>query len=958
MLRLLPALVLILLSVTSFSQNISLNFVTPVSSGKIVSSDTARIQVFATSQLELTSLILRYANRLDTLKFVSNTNGATLWESLISLKGLRDTVSLKVIATDFSNKKDSISSSLIYAPLPTIVIANKKNVEIANPTVTLKAYCRDSLYGCTITINGKSSPDSVEVTVDLSSQAGAQLCVPVGASGNKYKQTSTACIPVFVEGNPYYEFVYGAADRILDFNFNKLLTAKLNSRTVSGSTKLEFTDLKLTNLADSSVESIPYNGILPTQYRPENFESNNSSDYRSITAITPYGAVFVGANDRNSNNPENLFDWNNKKLSEVIPNKIASSVETPDFSPNRKFVLFPYYNQFAQIVGALLRNLETGTNTLISANLGTFTNTWAYVTSSGDPYLNYTIFGAALTNIVRIKDDVKIQTTFTNQTEAVTDFKVINNKFVYSKILRSGLNGKILINDGVKDTVISDFSGTSVSFTVGSHQFKVTEKYIAFLKPNSTGSPQVSLLDTLGNAVQLGRFGTGSSLESLAPNGQVMFFNNSLRYLGDPTGKIINLGQATKGKSYFYDGRWYMASGALIFRLRENIQPNSVTTFSRNTTKDSAYQFALKDFEANFQGTGALMEVKITQLPKRGRLLLGANAVAANAVISRLDIPRLTYANASGLNQPDTLGWTGSNSIVFADNTAFVILGKQLAPSKPLLTGLDTNYCTSAGPQKVRLRNMPALNDGVTIESTLDGTDAKPASDSTITIDPSTLAAGRHLLKIKYINAAGSDSVLASFTIVQAELVRIGLKATDTLINPTSANVTITASNVSGGGASPVFRFATDRLFQNLLTSNGATTVIAPSTLSVGTHWIYVQMVTSAGCTNVSSVTDSLRLLVSDVATGLTDVDFPDRQLKVYPNPFKSVLKLKGLQRSKSYRVELFTLSGNKIVSETVRGHENWQTAVLRSTEKVYILRVFDLAGKRSLGSVLVYKKD
>ena len=77
-----------------------------------------------------------------------------------------------------------------------------------------------------------------------------------------------------------------------------------------------------------------------------------------------------------------------------------------------------------------------------------------------------------------------------------------------------------------------------------------------------------------------------------------------------------------------------------------------------------------------------------------------------------------------------------------------------------------------------------------------------------------------------------------------------------------SLPVNITATNYEAGGTSPLYTFAKDRSFTDILQSEGANNklVLNPNTLNVGNDWVYTRMKTSETCYSIQFAIDSINI--------------------------------------------------------------------------------------------------
>lgn len=170
--------------------------------------------------------------------------------------------------------------------------------------------------------------------------------------------------------------------------------------------------------------------------------------------------------------------------------------------------------------------------------------------------------------------------------------------------------------------------------------------------------------------------------------------------------------------------------------------------------------------------------------------------------------------------------------------------------------------------------------------------------------------------------------------------------------------VIITATNTAGGGASPTYTFAKDRSFISVLQaeSNANTVTIQPNTLTIGTNWIYVRMKTSDTCYTSQTNTDSIDIERSAI-TGLTDVDFPNQVITIYPNPFSHVINITGLNQGKIYTISISNAAGQKLFSLQATNRQTLSIDRTGLQSGTYWLSIYDYKKHTLIGTVPVIKE-
>jgi hypothetical protein len=183
----------------------------------------------------------------------------------------------------------------------------------------------------------------------------------------------------------------------------------------------------------------------------------------------------------------------------------------------------------------------------------------------------------------------------------------------------------------------------------------------------------------------------------------------------------------------------------------------------------------------------------------------------------------------------------------------------------PSVSGVASNYCSTQGLQKGKINNLPASGSGITTTAKLDGNALAIAADSTFSFDVSTLAAGQHSVVVTYANGSETKTSTNNFTITAAVTPDVNVSANSTTLINLLDPLTVTASNVAGGGSSPLYAFAKDRGFTNLWQAESASNVFntTANSLNTGDNWIYVRMKTSSTCFTAQYNIDSIRITLN-----------------------------------------------------------------------------------------------
>jgi hypothetical protein len=186
----------------------------------------------------------------------------------------------------------------------------------------------------------------------------------------------------------------------------------------------------------------------------------------------------------------------------------------------------------------------------------------------------------------------------------------------------------------------------------------------------------------------------------------------------------------------------------------------------------------------------------------------------------------------------------------------------------------------------------------------------------------------------------------------------VNLASNITTIVNLAIQVELTASNAAGGGSSPLYTFAKNRAFSDILQAESINNKVSinPSTLAVGTNWLYVRMKTSSNCFNTQFNIDSIMLERSTV-TGITDPDNPNQLITAFPNPYRDHVLIRGLKPLKIYVVSLSTMDGRKISSQQVTGEANTRVSLPAAPKGKYLLQIIDKRKGRFIGTIGLMKE-
>jgi uncharacterized repeat protein (TIGR01451 family) len=393
----------------------------------------------------------------------------------------------------------------------------------------------------------------------------------------------------------------------------------------------------------------------------------------------------------------------------------------------------------------------------------------------------------------------------------------------------------------------------------------------------------------------------------------------------------------------------------------------------QNTGTDTAFNIVVKDTLSNrldsttLEMIGASHAYTLTIKDGKYCAWTFSNILLADSNVNEpLSHGYITYRikPKSGLLMHDAI--LNSASIYFDFNEPVKTNTQQTAlkptpvtlPPQPTITGMQTSYCKNLPAQKAKITNLPAAASGITISVDLDDEPVSVAADSTFTFNVNTLSPGQHVIQVMYINSAGSKVAALVFTVTAALTPDVDATANITNVTNLTLPVVITAANTAGGGATPLYTFAKDRAFANILQAEGtgSTYTIDANNLIIGNNWFYVRMKTSETCITTSTNTDSINIR-RDQSTGIVDIDNPTQTINIYPNPFKSQITIGGLSAQKKYIVTVTNLQGQQLYNKKVSNRSSLELPAIQGAGGIYWLTIYDETRKRSLGSVKLMKE-
>ncbi|MDH7463882.1 T9SS type A sorting domain-containing protein [Chitinophagaceae bacterium 26-R-25] len=296
-----------------------------------------------------------------------------------------------------------------------------------------------------------------------------------------------------------------------------------------------------------------------------------------------------------------------------------------------------------------------------------------------------------------------------------------------------------------------------------------------------------------------------------------------------------------------------------------------------------------------------------------------------------------------------------ANQTTAVSRSVFSISNSLPAPD---LSSVAATICKNAVAQSVTIKNWPDAGAGINVSATLDTKPIAMSPDHSIKFSADTLAEGQHSLVVKFYSSTLTKSTEVKFEIAKNVTPAVSLHASVTnivnMVNP----VLLTATNEGGGGSQPLFMFASDSNFtqivQQLSTSNKVE--INPSSLQFGANTFYVLMKTSDSCALRQNATARV-VITRTSATGIIDPDNPENIIGVYPNPFGDQLTVSSLNPQKVYVVSLINSNGQTAFSQEVSNTAELKIPTALLPAGIYELKIYDKTKNRLLGTMKVMRR-
>lgn len=667
--RLKPALLLAVFfatSVTILAQNVSVTIQNPAQYQLFGGSQIA-VSATATSPFEVTGIVAKILSVQSPLSFTGTPN---TFSGVISIDGIfQDTLMLTITATDAQGHTGSASVKFLYAPPPRITILQPVSEAVADPTIPVNVKC-ETADGSPCQLRVGIGPNVLEGTNELvgtldlayygsSSLNGNFTRIEIKATDGK-SQVAMAYRYIQVESSPYLKKVASVENKINDFDGVRILHVK----SIDNIAKPVIYDI-----ASGSSQIVPV---------PGNVWCYNYYEVDSSMATQTF--EFGGPDDNIS--PKNL---------RLTPNGITFEFATVTWSrgdlntwDGSNFTRLPF--QAIGVGGDYLLGIRSSIDSLFRYQFSTNTTTYlgnhaplarlapnGIVAFKKDGQLN--IFNGSTLSILPSLAGPKMSTLATD-----------GILHAYTTVKTNPLSIAVWMNSEDGETMIDDYRPE----LVGATEIMVSDGYIAYRKIGFSGIRQIWVRDPAGVHHQITKFSEESRLEALNSLGGVIFTVGIKRFVADINGHYTQISEKAAGKTYWANGKWYLARGGTLFEIDTTVDKHSLIGIEMSGLINTAQPFSKSQVIESYIGAGAMLKLKVTELPKNGVLVLNGTKRYSSFDMLREDISILEYVPNPGFTGKDSIKWQAFNGIYYTSTPAKVTftvnMGVCSKPPKPTIT--------------------------------------------------------------------------------------------------------------------------------------------------------------------------------------------------------------------------------------------------------------------------------
>ncbi len=509
------------------AQSFTLTIASPAANS--VSDSVLDINVqYYTSTYELLRITAVTEGRIDTLANAGNGGGYINFNGSINISGLMqgNTYRLKVTCRDVLGNEKTDSVNYIYITPPAAKIISPLAGADIWPTLHIKT-SHTGFDTCTskVTVSISSQTvftytsvfNDIDTTITLSNSLNGSGDVALTVT-DKWGQSRTAYSQILADnyhGYPYLTPVYTGSGKILDYNYNKILEARNTALYI----------------VDSGFQT---SSVISGTYYISSSPSGN---------LTPYGAIWNG------------YEWTNGVLRTHLYSGYAGNYAT------YKAIWFDTSGGGSGY-GLYRRDLGSRTDIEIYHNY----DPPPFESNKVDPRGSVIFYNGDNSAMSRYK--VNGGTGYIATANAPYTFSgslLYGDTVLYSVFyVENPVSSKIYFNNGINNSILSEFNNTVYSF------YKVSGKYIAYPKLGTTSQLQVWLRDSTGNSVQKTFFGNDSYIAGVNPNGDILFNNsNKCYYLKKDSINPKEIGTALSSP-FYKDNTWFVIKDNSLYKINVN----------------------------------------------------------------------------------------------------------------------------------------------------------------------------------------------------------------------------------------------------------------------------------------------------------------------------------------------------------------------------------------------------
>ena len=448
------------------------------------------------------------------------------WLGTMPLTGLtRGNHVLTVTATDYFGNTSTASATFFYDLVPNLVITEPISGTVVRQQLHIAASCSDDdPAGCrslTVKIgdaNGNvltSGQTSIDEVVSLIAYEGTSVRLTFIATDSAYQETVDSRT-LFIESSTKLIEIANVPGNIWDVQPDRILF--LDTSTGGNILKIRDRYSGLDTVVMGETGKIPQYGFLTTK-----------------------GAIFeeqIGDSSTSS-----IYEWRDGALLDLANPGWHGSLKVKGD-----------YAIWSDNPLLIRRDLVSGASTTLSASSD---NQGEDIASNGDVVYNPSPSPTSGSQIFLYRGGVTTQ--LTNDTLENLNPLTDGINIIYLKCpLGSCFASEIALFTAAGESILAPSSYDP--------SYAVNNGWAAFTKPALGGTSQVWLRSPAGDLTQVSFFSTSSSIDTLGPNGDLMWTSGKRRYLSVFGAQAVNVGSSL-GRSIYQAGQWYVIIGGSLFSI-------------------------------------------------------------------------------------------------------------------------------------------------------------------------------------------------------------------------------------------------------------------------------------------------------------------------------------------------------------------------------------------------------